>query len=65
MFELVALAHAEAPEPLPNVPVVFQIQATQDWERNQSIRKRLEVKFKDDKETHPEMWDPNWIKKPN
>ena len=28
------------------------------------IRECLEAKFKDDRETHPEMWDPNWIKKP-
>ena len=28
------------------------------------IRECLEAKFKDDHETHPEMWDPNWIKKP-
>jgi hypothetical protein len=28
------------------------------------IRECLDAKFKDDKETHPEMWDPNWINKP-
>jgi hypothetical protein len=27
------------------------------------IRECLEKKFKDDQETHPEMWDPNWVKK--
>jgi hypothetical protein len=27
------------------------------------IRERLNAKFKDDKETHPEMWDKNWINK--
>jgi hypothetical protein len=27
------------------------------------IRECLEKKFKDDQETHPEMLDPNWIKK--
>jgi len=28
------------------------------------IRECLEAKFKDDRETHPEMWDKDWIKKP-
>jgi hypothetical protein len=28
------------------------------------IRECLEVKFKDDKDPHADMWDPNWIKKP-
>ena len=28
------------------------------------IKERLEKKFKDDRETHPEMWDKNWINKP-
>ena len=28
------------------------------------IRECLEKKFQDDQETHPEMLDPNWIKKP-
>ena len=28
------------------------------------IRECLDAKFKDDKETHPEMWDKDWINKP-
>jgi len=27
------------------------------------IRECLAVKFKDDKETHPDMWDKDWINK--
>jgi hypothetical protein len=27
------------------------------------IKQRLDEKFKEDKETHPEMWDVEWIKK--
>ena len=30
----------------------------------QKIRECLDRKFKDDRDLHPEMWDPNWIKKP-
>jgi hypothetical protein len=28
------------------------------------IRECLEAKFKDDRETHPEMWDKDWVNKP-
>lgn len=28
------------------------------------IRECLNAKFKDDRETHPEMWDKDWINKP-
>ena len=30
----------------------------------QKMRECLDRKFKDDRDLHPEMWDPNWIKKP-
>ena len=36
---------------------------TCNFKEPQKIRECLDRKFKDDQDTHPEMWDPNWIKK--
>jgi hypothetical protein len=64
MFDFFALAHADETVPADQLAKPQVIVVNKDWDRNEAIRKRLEAKFKDDRETHPEMWDPNWIKKP-
>ena len=64
MFEFFTLAHADDAVPAEQLAKPQVIVVNKDWERNEAIRKRLEAKFKDDREIHPEMWDPNWIKKP-
>ena len=64
MFDFFALAHADEAVPAEQLVKPQVVVVNKDWERNEAIRKRLEAKFKDDREIHPEMWDPNWIKKP-
>jgi hypothetical protein len=67
MFEWFTLAQAEAPEPADNLTKAQAAVVTKEWERNQAIRLRIEKKFAElDKipDSHADMWDPNWIKKP-
>ena len=59
------ISSAEAAENKPK-----QVQTTPSKEQLCSfkdpnkIRECLNAKFKDDKETRPEMWDKDWINKP-
>jgi hypothetical protein len=46
-------------QPIPKV----EPKKPQKVEDPSKIKERLDNKFKDEKEEHPEMWDKDWIKK--
>ena len=58
------IASAEAAEKRPKQEQVIPAPQTCNFKDPQKIHECLDRKFKDDRDLHPEMWDPNWIKKP-
>jgi hypothetical protein len=67
MFEWFTIAQAEAPEPADHLTKVQAAVVTREWERNRTIRLRIEKRFAElDKIPDPyaDMWDPTWINKP-
>lgn len=57
------ISSAEAEEKRPKQVQTVPVTPICNLKDLDKIRECLEKKFKDDQETHPEMWDPNWIKK--
>jgi len=55
-----AEAAEKKPKQVQTVPIKDELCSKKDPDK---IRECLEAKFKDDRETHPEMWDKDWIKK--
>ena len=53
-----ALAAEKKPQP---TPVVVEQTVVCKFRDPAKIRECLEAKFKDEKDPHADMWDPNWI----
>ena len=58
------ISSAESAEKKPKQVQSAPPPTTCNFKEINKIRECLDAKFKDDRDPHPEMWDPNWIKKP-
>ena len=59
------IASAEAAEKKPKqVQTALPNEQLCSYKDLNKIRECLDAKFKDNKETRPEMWDKDWINKP-
>jgi hypothetical protein len=54
-------AAEKRPKQVQSAPSIEQLCSYKDPNK---LRECLNAKFKDDKETRPEMWDKDWINKP-
>jgi hypothetical protein len=53
-------AAEKRPKQVQTTPLKEQLCSYKDPDK---IRECLDSKFKDDRDTHPEMWDKDWINK--